>query len=264
MTSAVVSRAVRGMPEEESDEESSSSSNDDEHAEQVKEVVRSGRLELSNKECQRRFANKFINLFRSVASIREVDGTLVVYKERYDLTNAREFRWHGYLLLHPMFLDIVGCGVTKFEVRFLPSRRNPHDEDKRVVDFVVHRTQEDEFKHVRLHPYRRATKAKHGGPKLEAEPIFRFLPDWLGKPTPGVAADNAHSLVGYGKARQPLHVTTHHRDAADFLEFLKEERKANSDSIVDLTSGDMFPWKAYFRCYSTFQGVLSEVPLLLY
>ncbi len=89
---------------------------------------------------------------------------MVVYRDRYDVTDARAFPRQGYLLRHPMFFNIVGCGVTKFEARFLPSRRNPHDEDKRVVDFVAHRTQEDEFKHVRLHPYRRAVKGKMAAP----------------------------------------------------------------------------------------------------
>jgi hypothetical protein len=248
---------------EDSEDRVSSTSNDDDGAQRVERIVQIA-SEQPDKECQRRFANQFINIFRRTASLREIDGSLVVYRDRYDVTDARAFPWQGYLLRHPMFFNIVGCGVTKFEVRFLPSRRNPHDEDKRVVDFVVRRTQEDEFKHVRLHPYRRAVKGKDGSPRLEAEPIFGFLSDWLGKPTPGVAADNAHSLVGYGKARQPIHVTIHHRDAADFLEVLKEERKVNSDSIVDLTSGDMFPWKAYFRCYSKFQVVLYEVRLLLY
>ena len=130
------------------------------------------------------------------------------------------------------------------------------------MDFVAHRTQEDEFKHARLHPYRRAIEGKDGSPRLEAEPMFGFVSDWLRKPTPGIAADNAHSLVGYGKARQPRRVIVHHRDARDFLEHLKEKSEANSDSVVDLTSGDMFPWKAYLRCY--WQVALSEVPLLLY
>ena len=92
--------------------------------------------------------------------------------------------------------------------------------------------------------------------------MFGVLSDWLRQPTPGIAADNAHSLVGYGKARRPRHVIVDHQDARDLLEHLKEKSEANSDSIVDLTSGDTFPWKAYLRCYP--QVVLSEVPLLLY
>jgi hypothetical protein len=202
MASIVVSHAVRGMPEELSDEESSSWSNDDEHADQVKEVVRIGSRQLRDKECQRGFAKKFIDLFRREWSLREADGTLLTRRRKFDLTDGRDFQWQGYILLQSMFPKIVGCGITKFEARFLPSRRNPHDEDKLVVDFVVHRTQKDEFKHVRLHPYRRAIKGKDGSPRLEAEPMFGFLSDWLRKPTPGIAADNAHSHVGYGKARR--------------------------------------------------------------
>ena len=71
--------------------------------------------------------------------------------------------------------------------------------------------------------------------------MFGFVSDWLRKPTPGIAADNAHSLVGYGKARRPRHVIVDHQDAVDFLEHLKEKSEANSDSVVDLTSGDTFP-----------------------
>ena len=85
---------------------------------------------------------------------------MLVHRRKFDLTDAREFPWHGYILPQQTFPKIVGCGITKFDVRFLPSRRNPHDEDKLVVDFVAHRAQEDEFKHVRLHPYRRAIKGK--------------------------------------------------------------------------------------------------------
>ena len=115
MTSVVVSRAVWGMAEEESEEESSLSSNDDDDAQSLLEVVMYARWEVSNKECQRRCANAFVNLFRSVASMREVDGTLVVYKERYDLTQARNFPWHGYVALHPKVGKVAGHGVTKFE-----------------------------------------------------------------------------------------------------------------------------------------------------
>ena len=86
------------MPEEGSGEESSLSSDDDDDAESLAEVVMHARREVSDKECQRRFANKFINLFRSVASMREVDGTSVVYKERYDLTQARELLGMATLL----------------------------------------------------------------------------------------------------------------------------------------------------------------------
>jgi hypothetical protein len=250
------------MPEEASDFDSSSWSNDDEPAYQLKEVVRIGSQQLRGKECQRGFAKKFIDLFRREWSLREADGTLLIRRRKFDLTDGRDFQWQGYILLQSMFPKIVGCGITKFEARFLPSRRNPHDEDKLVVDFVVHRTQKDEFKHVRLHPYRRAIKGKDGSPRLEAEPMFGFLSDWLRKPTPGIAADNAHSLVGYGMARLPRFVYVDHKDARDFLEHLKEKRDTNIDSVVDLTSGDMFNWKAYLRRY--WRVVLSEVPLLLY
>ena len=99
MTSAVVSHAVSGMPEEASDFDSSSWSNDDEPAYQLKEVVRIGSQQLRGKECQRGFAKKFIDLFRREWSLREADGTLLIRRRKFDLTDGRDFQWQGYILL---------------------------------------------------------------------------------------------------------------------------------------------------------------------
>ena len=195
-------------------------------------------------------AHRVLEEFREFAS-GDIgpDRTVAVLVPAMDLTDGHRFDWWAYLKGHPEGKDIVGQGVTKFELRFLAAR-DPNTNQQRL-DFIVHRrTAADQHPHVRLHPHRH--KLKHNGrlSRKEAFPVYGFLPEWLGESIPGID-DGADSPVGLTQDRAkhavPRHDIIGRNSALTFIEKLNSEERA---WIVDLTRGDVFHWHRYLRSSS--------------
>ncbi len=214
-------------------------------------------------------AHKMLSTFRKEATgPRLADGTLSVIAESVDLTNRNRFEWHGYLAGHPHGREIVGKGVTKFELRFLAPI--DHNQQQRRLDFIVHRRGE-EHPHVRLHPHGKPIK-RGGAKEKEALPIYGNLADWAGAVLPleswgGGLGDGANSPVADGARGEGAHgdgiaalapVVTRtvavravpqqdvigRRNARLYIDTLNRDYRRR---FYDLTHEDWFPWHRYLR-----------------
>ena len=189
-------------------------------------------------------ANKFLAEFRvSATGPIGADGTKAVVEPALDLTAGERFDWCSYLVCHPEGRDIVGQGVTKFELRFLEAV--DHNYKQKHLDFIVHRTAVEQFPHVRAHPHRSKIKHKGKPSRHEAIPVFGFLHEWLGLAIPGIA-DGAPSPVGLTREAAehavPQQDVVGRNGAMAFIQKLNEH---NRDWVLDLTRGDEFPWLRY-------------------
>ena len=64
-------------------------------------------------------ANEFTKEFKKIAvGDPGIDGVRPVFKEPKDFTDRACFDWFGYLSQHADCVEIVGQGITKFELRF--------------------------------------------------------------------------------------------------------------------------------------------------
>ena len=64
-------------------------------------------------------ANEFTKEFKKIAvGDPGIDGVRPVFSESKDLTDRARFDRFGYLSQHPDCVEIVGQGITKFELRF--------------------------------------------------------------------------------------------------------------------------------------------------
>ena len=191
-------------------------------------------------------AHKVLAEFRVAASgEHRADGTMAVVEPALDLTVGDRFDWWGYLVRHPEGREIVGQGVTKFELRFLAAE-DPNCRQQRL-DFIVHRAAVEQFPHVRVHPHH--SKIKHEGKpsRHEAIPVFGFLPEWLGESIPGIA-DGAPSPVGL--TREGAEHAVPQQDVVGrngALMFIQNLNEHNRVWVLDLTRGDEFSWHRYLR-----------------
>jgi len=174
--------------------------------------------------------------------------TASVSQQSLDLTDGRRFNWWGYLAGHYRGRDIVGHGVTKFELRFL----QPDDPKtkQRPLDFIVHRMgMKDPFTHVRLHPHNYACECTLGRPSpKEAVPVYGYLREWVGVSIPAIA-DGVPSPVG-------LNWKLGRNSASDFICQLNI---LCTDWILDLTDERLFLWRRYLRSSRLFQVGASKL-----
>ena len=203
-------------------------------------------------------AHKVLADFRQEASgERGADGTVAVNKPALDLTDDRRFNWWGYLAGHPEGQQVVGQGVVKFELRFLAAL-DPNTRQQRL-DFIVHRTDIEEFQHVRLHPHRNSIKHNGAPSRKEAYPVFGVLSDWLGESIP-VIADGAPSPVGLTRETAqhavPQQDVVGRNGALAFIQSLNEHDR---DWFLDLTEGHRFHWPRYMRSSGQLQVGSSKL-----
>ena len=170
-------------------------------------------------------------------------------KQSLDLTNGRLFDWWGYLTGHPRGRDIVGSGVTKFELRFL----RPGDPAKQpLLYFIVHRCGwelGDTFTHVRLRPQNYACECTLGPPSPK-EPVveFGYLHEWVDKYVPGFA-DGVPSPVGRAWV-------VGWSSASDFIRKLNREERV---WFKDLTDELSFSWRQYLSGNRLFKAGASQL-----
>ena len=200
-------------------------------------------------------ANEFMKEFKKIAvGDPGIDGVRPVFIESKDLTDRACFDWFGYLSQHPDCVEIVGQGITKFELRFRQAL--DFDTCQRRLDFVVHRV-DTKYPHVRLHPHAQS-RVCHGALMPQEElPAFGNLYQYPTNawrtsstviPSPKFVEiqlrDHQEAAAEHDR-RQALRAEKH----AQACKFLGELKKNMSDSdwVVDLTKTDKFQWVAYIK-----------------
>jgi hypothetical protein len=199
-------------------------------------------------------ANEFLKSFRGRATgPAGHGGILSVTEEAKDLTNRAEFNWFGYLRCHPEGQEIVGRGVTKFELRFLAPI--DHNVKQRRLDFIVHRVAEEEFPHVRLHPSKFPIMRRGRDSRKEALPVYGFLEEWTGKSIPGIF-DGQGFTQGSAEHAVPRHDIIGRNEAWAFLDKMNNE--CGDRVFLELTDGQVFPWHRYVRSHEQFKVHASQ------
>jgi hypothetical protein len=207
-------------------------------------------------------ANKTLKKFREEASGQKPhDGPVPVTVEAKDLTDRAEFDWCSYLkknFTEKECKQIVGKGVTKFELRFLQNI-DPNTHQRRL-DFIVHRLPADDdtpdfrHPHVRLHPSKVPMRQNGTPSRTEALPCFGYLTDWTGETIPGISRGDCLKLLDV-KHAVPQQDVIGRIKAGEFLEHLNSTRM---EHVVDLTDGSAFPWQRYLRSSDTFKVDASK------
>ena len=196
-------------------------------------------------------ANEFMKEFKKIAvGDPGIDGVRPVFKESKDLTDRARFDWFGYLSQHPDCVEIVGQGITKFELRFREAL--DFDTCQRRLDFVVHRV-DTKYQHVRLHPHAQSRVCNGGLMPQEELPVFGNLDAtnaW--RTTSTVIPWSTFVDIRLREHREAAAERAGRRSAdeqAQACTLLGELKKNMSDSdwVVDLTKGDKFQWWAYIR-----------------
>lgn len=213
-------------------------------------------------------AHAMLAAFRQEATgDRLPDRKVGVTVEALDLTDGQRFDWQAYLAGHPEGREIVGGGVTKFELRFLAAIDPNHQQ--RRLDFIVHRV--DLWQpHVRLHPHTKSIKRTTGVSSKEAIPVYGNLADWTGEripwvnPGPGDGAALPVAVARQAVEARPVLMRAQadtavprqdvigRRRAYEFLQDLNRDRQRRW--FVDLTNdAAQFPWHRYLQSAAPLQ-----------
>ena len=198
-------------------------------------------------------ANEFMKEFKKIAvGDPGIDGVRPVFSEPKDLTDRACFDWLGYLSQHPDCEEIVGQGITKFELRFREAL--DFDTCQRRLDFVVHRV-DTMYPHVRLHPHAERRIIDGGLMPQEELPVFGNLDATSAWRTTSTVIpsskfvdirlrDHQEAAAEHDR-RQALRADKH----AQACKFLGELKKNTSDSdwVVNLTKGHKLQWCAYIK-----------------
>ena len=197
-----------------------------------------------------------------------------------DLTDRRRFDWHAYLAGHPNGREVVGGGVTKFELRYTDDAASW---SRRRVCFVAHRV-DPQYPRARLQPHTRQS-SRRGMSRTEALPVYYGnMADWAGDRLRQRRGDGTLVAEGAGVSAGALVPTQAAVDAATFpdgrvkiynreaLHFLGElNTSGDTRWFIDLTDDAMrfpFPWRLYLQssrklqvdgCLQNWRGLLPPI-----
>ena len=165
-------------------------------------------------------------------------------QESVDMTEDLTFNWRGYVSnrkSEEQLREMVGAGITRFELRFLKMARDTNMKQARC-DFVAHRVDNT---CVRFHPSASA----------DTVPVIGRLADWCGEVLPTELMER----VLVGRNTQPdVHNSYYHRVAQSDVVGKKEAQAFLDDAYRqwqegpchrpftrDLSSQDEFRWTLY-------------------